>query len=614
METTKKTSTFRSILFFLAGIAITLLIVVGIQQLGKQSNQEEGNEPTMVVEIQEATQTPTQQQEAGAPATEISPTPIFKPVDIQSEVDEDMNEVGVLAFSVMDGLHKHIFIYHPQFFPLTRLTNSQWDDAYPSFSHDGTKLAYASNQNGNWDIYILDLTTYTLTNVTNTNDYESHPSWSPDDEWLVYESDRTGNFDLYLQSVSNLNEAPIQLTLSEADEYQPEWSPNGRLIAFTSLENGNEDIWVADLDRVEDRYTNISDQTETIDLNPFWSPVDEAVLWSSNQSLEQTILRNSEQPGEVAPEIAIGSIAEFHPQGNEIAIVYHTNFGSSVGILNYDSGTMRFPFQDMPGRINGISWGNHNIDLLLPLLNQSAESVSPAAWEYVQDSSDNIPASRNGLVELTGVEAAFPYLHDEVDESFSQLHQATSQMLGWDFLKTLNNAYVPITQPAPPMIEDYWLYSGRAFEIDDAPTTANWLVTIREDINGKSYWRIYLRPIDQSGMIGERLHQRAWSFALRTEGNPEAYEQGGAYTQNIPDGYWIDFTELANQFGWGRVPALLNWRTYYPGTQHTIFVQKEFYDLETALLQLYPPEALLPPATDSLVPIRPTATPEETDE
>jgi hypothetical protein len=43
-------------------------------------------------------------------------------------------------------------------------------------------------------------------------------------------------------------------------------------------------------------------------------------------------------------------------------------------------------------------------------------------------------------------------------------------------------------------------------------------------------------------------------------------------------------------------------------------VQKEYLDLDTALLQIYPPEALLPPATDSLFPIRPTSVPDEEDE
>lgn len=312
--------------------------------------------------------------------------------------------------------------------------------------------------------------------------------------------------------------------------------------------------------------------------------------------------------------VVTGSLATFHPSTNKLAVVYHTSAGSNVGIFDRDTNTMTFPFRSMPGRINGITWGNENIGLLLPLLNQASTSVSPATWTYSRDTSTTIPEGRTGLVQLTDIDTVYPYLHDEVDESFSGLHQAVAQILGWDFLKTLNNAYVPITQPAPPMIENYWLYSGRAFEIDDAPAVANWLVTIREDIDGKSYWRIFLKPIDQSGAIGNKLHQRAWSFSLRTQGNPEAYEQGGAYTQSIPQGYWVDFTELANQFGWTRVPSLLNWRTYYPGTQHTIFVQKEYLDLDTALLQIYPPEALLPPATDSLFPIRPTSVPDEEDE
>jgi TolB protein len=258
------TTSMKSWLYFLAGIVLTILALTAYQQLTKPDDsltpsnpaateeafgKEEVDEPTATKEIIIPTATPDQ-----------SATPLFVPVDIESEVDEDMNEVGVLAFSMMDGLHQHIFVYHPQFFPLTRLTNNLWDDVHPAFSHDGKKLAYASNQDGNWDIFILDLTTYTLTNITETESYESHPSWSPDDQWIVFESDRSGNLDLYLQPVTNLNESPLQLTLNEADEFQPVWSENGRLIAYTSLDNGNEDIWVANLDKVEDRYTNISKQ------------------------------------------------------------------------------------------------------------------------------------------------------------------------------------------------------------------------------------------------------------------------------------------------------------------------------------------------------------------
>jgi TolB protein len=613
----KQTKNINPMLYFLAGIFITILILFAMQQFTDLQR-----EPEDIADLL-TTQTPVNSEgEATAPSPALDPilptttpvqsaTPLFVPVNIESVIDEDMNQVGVLAFSMMDGLHQHIFIYHPQFFPLTRLTNSKWDEAYPAFSNDGKKLAYTSNQNGNWEVYILDLNTYSLTNVSNSSSYDSHPSWSPDDQWLVYESDRSGNLDLFIQSVTSLSEEAIQLTLNDADEYQPAWAPNGRVIAYTSLQSGNEDIWVADLDKVENRYTNISNQPETLDMYPFWSLDQNLVMWSTNQSMGQMIVSDSETASETNQQVTTGSFAVFHPQGKDLAVALHTNTGTNIGIFDPVDKTMKFPFQEMPGRVNGITWANLNLDLLLPLLNQSSSSVSPAEWLVELDSSDTIPQNRNGLVKIQSINAPYPFLHDTVDESFSSLHLASSMQLGWDFLATLNNAFVPITQPAPPMIEDYWLYSGRAFEIDDAPASANWLVTIREDIAGKTYWRIYLKPIDQSGAVGDKLHQRAWSFDLRTQGNPEAYEEGGTYTQSIPKGYWIDFTELAFQYGWTRIPALINWRTYYPGTQHTIFVHKDYLDLEAALLELYPPEALLPPASDSLVPPKPTRVVEE---
>ena len=618
MAEPRTTSSMKSWLYFLAGIVLTILALIAYQQLSRPIEPSGPSNPATTQEafIEDMTDESTATQEL--PLSSANPnhsaTPLFVPVDIESEVDEDMNEVGVLAFSMMDGLHQHLFIYHPQFFPLTRLTNSLWDDAHPAFSHDGTKLAYASNQDGNWDIFILDLTTYTLTNITDTESYESHPSWSPDDQWIVFESDRSGNLDLYLQSVTTLNESPLQLTLNEADEFHPSWSSNGRLIAYTSLESGNEEIWIADLDKVEDRYTNISGQPETLDSDPFWAPDENNAYWSTNQSIGQMIVNQSDTPAESSIEVVTGSLAVFHPTDARLAVVLHSNTGSNVGIYDTESNTMKFPFQFMPGRINGISWANQNLDLLLPLLNQSSTSISPADWIFERDSSVDIPENRLGLVKLSNVDTTYPYLHDTVDESFASLHQISTVLLGWDFLSTLNNAFVPITLPAPPMIEEYWLYSGRAFEIDDTPASANWLVTVREDMGGKTYWRIFLKPIDQSGKVGDKLHQRAWSFDMRTQGNPEAYEQGGTYTQSIPTGYWVDFTELAYQFGWTRIPALLNWRTYYPGTQHSVFVHKDYLNLEAALLELYPPEALLPPATDSLVPLRPTKVPEDDDD
>ena len=50
----------------------------------------------------------------------------------------------------------------------------------PPCSPDGTRLAFASNRDGDWDLYWMDLATGEVTQLTDTPEYDAAPSWSPD--------------------------------------------------------------------------------------------------------------------------------------------------------------------------------------------------------------------------------------------------------------------------------------------------------------------------------------------------------------------------------------------------------------------------------------------------
>lgn len=549
------------------------------------------------------------------PPTQSTPTTLFQPVQLGMDtISEDYNEMGVLVFSMMDGIHQHLFVYHPLFFPLTRLTNYAWDDIHPSFSADGRSLAYASTQTGFWEIFVLDLTTYEQIQVTQDNFYEGSPSWSPDGKWIAYESNRSGNLDIFIQSLDSLEEEPIQLTSDTTADYSPRWSPDGRSILFVSLRDGNEEIWLADLDKVDNRFQNISQQPLLINTEPAWSSDGTSIIFSANDEKANSLYRLDNLDPKSTSLLMPGNFGVWNPQSTQIAVINHTENASQLGIFDVDSQILISPLQTMPGRIEGITWANNNLELLLPVLDSNQkESITPAYWETALIAED-VPEDRFSLSILANVDAPYPYLHDAVDESFSALRDTLAAKLGWDFLAILENAYLPITNPSPPEISDNWLYSGRAFQLNTAPATSNWMVTVREDINGKTFWRIYLRTLDQSGAAGMPLRQRIWSFEQRTLGSPTAYEQGGNYSQNIPEGYWIDFTSLAAQYGWTRLPALLNWRTYLLATQHTMYVFQQAENFESALLDIYPPEALLPPAANSVMPVIPSPTPEATPE
>ena len=62
----------------------------------------------------------------------------------------------------------------------TNLTNNPTKDIYPSFSPDGTKIAFESSRDGNDEIYIMNADGSELVNLTNNPAaYDGRLSFSP---------------------------------------------------------------------------------------------------------------------------------------------------------------------------------------------------------------------------------------------------------------------------------------------------------------------------------------------------------------------------------------------------------------------------------------------------
>ena len=69
-----------------------------------------------------------------------------------------------------------------------RITNTVGTDADPAYSPDGSKIAFASNVNGNYDIWIVNSAGGVPFEVTSAAGNERSPSWSPAGSRLVYAS------------------------------------------------------------------------------------------------------------------------------------------------------------------------------------------------------------------------------------------------------------------------------------------------------------------------------------------------------------------------------------------------------------------------------------------
>lgn len=83
----------------------------------------------------------------------------------------------------------------------------------------------------------------TLTPLTTDPGYEGEPTFSPDGQTIAYVADRDGNFEIYLQQISG--GPALNLTRNPAADIQPAFSPDGREIAFVSNRSSSSDIFHA---------------------------------------------------------------------------------------------------------------------------------------------------------------------------------------------------------------------------------------------------------------------------------------------------------------------------------------------------------------------------------
>jgi hypothetical protein len=74
---------------------------------------------------------------------------------------------------------------------ITQITN-ELSDTNPEASPDGKKVAFMSNRDLNWEIYVMDLESYTVDRLTKNAVNDGLPIWSPDGRTIAFVSDRSG--------------------------------------------------------------------------------------------------------------------------------------------------------------------------------------------------------------------------------------------------------------------------------------------------------------------------------------------------------------------------------------------------------------------------------------
>ena len=109
-----------------------------------------------------------------------------------------------LAFSAPPK-EEDIFVMNLERGEITRITNIPGRDTTPVWSADGTRIAFQSSRDGNWEIYSLKKDGTDLIRVTDHPAFDAPLAWSPYGDYLVFVSERSGARQICLMSMKEMS-------------------------------------------------------------------------------------------------------------------------------------------------------------------------------------------------------------------------------------------------------------------------------------------------------------------------------------------------------------------------------------------------------------------------
>jgi eukaryotic-like serine/threonine-protein kinase len=164
---------------------------------------------------------------------------------------------------------------------IARVTAWSALDTQPTLSPDGKSVAYSSNHNGTFEIYVKQLTQGGREiQLTSDGKENLQPVWSADGQQIAYYSMKSGG----IWVIPTLGGSPRQLTEFGAS---PKWSHDGSMLAFNSDSNpdlgggsvGSSTIWIVSAQGGAPRQVTKVGSPAGGHVGPTWSPDDKKIVF-----------------------------------------------------------------------------------------------------------------------------------------------------------------------------------------------------------------------------------------------------------------------------------------------------------------------------------------------
>ncbi len=171
-----------------------------------------------------------------------------------------------------------------------RIPNTE-NGRYAKWSHDGRYISFFAKRDGNTDIFIVDANGANPRNLTAHAATDETPSWTKDGTRLAFQSDRndrrTGdrqsenwhpNFGIFTTKADGSD--ALEITGNKTNDENPSISPDGRHIVYQSYIHDSLAIVVVD---VKTKEKHVLTDLSHVNGSPAWSSDGSKIVFDSNR-------------------------------------------------------------------------------------------------------------------------------------------------------------------------------------------------------------------------------------------------------------------------------------------------------------------------------------------
>lgn len=218
-----------------------------------------------------------------------------------------------------------------------RLTHRDTQDRFPLWSPDGAQIAFGSEVGAGWELRVMDSDGARERRLYSGIVAKSARGWCRGNNRIAFAADAGGNVDVYTVDMGTAS--VTRLTSAPGEDRDPFWSPDCQHLAFSSTRDGNAEIYVMRADGSDvRRVTNHS----ASDASPTWSPDRAVIAFVSdrNQAHDLYLIRAD---GQGLQRLTVGAgatrdTAQWSPDASQIAFQIARGKNYDIGVVRLSDG------------------------------------------------------------------------------------------------------------------------------------------------------------------------------------------------------------------------------------------------------------------------------------